>query len=801
MSEKIVQVNCNDQFITDYRNYGLYILFRRVMTDIRDGLKPVQRRILTCMFKDIHAYGPDSNKVKSAAVVGTVIKTYHPHGDVPVYDAMKPMINDFEMNYPLIKGFSNFGTFQGDPAAAYRYTECKLSDFAIDCVLGDLIRCKECVDWTETFDGKAMEPEYLPVKVPLLLINGSFGIGIGDKAEIPSHNLSEVIDATLMVMDNPDAKITLAPDHCMPCEIFKTDFQNICNTGYGYYVIRGIIDIEKYNSPKYKNRTALVIKSIHNLLFLDTITEAIEKLVDSKKIVQIDNCFDESTIDQMRYVIVLKPGADPNYVRDVIYKNTKMQDRMRINVECVHGVEPLRVSYTAYIKAFLEMRKLTKFRIYANELQNIKTKFHEREALVKCLESDEIDYIINMIRKNKGTDDSQLIEYLVKKLNITDLQASYIINVNLKRLSLGYLKDYKEKMAEYMAQAESIMAKMNDDRLIENEIREELLYIKQKYGVKRKCKIVKDARLADIPEGEMIVGVTEKGFIKKSLFGGVLHTVKGDKIINAIKIDNTDNVLLFDASGKVFKIPVHQIPFSDKTSNGVDIRFMIKKAIPSTIIDLKSEAVITQINNTYRDTPNENHIITLSKDGYIKKLDLIDFTNVTPSGLTYSRVTGSEDSVCGVYLANNNLSIIPYSDKKAVRVNVADIPLQKRNTKGTKVIQADYIDGACVIDNESNASALIVITEHGYVNKLPFTCIPNDGKGKKGFNVIKLGRGDKIKFINTCNDYNVIRLTDLNNQYIDLNIGEIPSGSSVSPGTKIFSSRNGDRVAKLTFIQ
>ena len=174
---------------------------------------------------------------------------------------------------------------------------------------------------------------------------------------------------------------------------------------------------------------------------------------------------------------------------------------------------------------------------------------------------------------------------------------------------------------------------------------------------------------------------------------------------------------------------------------------------------------------------------------------------MTPSGLTYSRVTGSEDSVCGVYLANNNLSIIPYSDKKAVRVNVADIPLQKRNTKGTKVIQADYIDGACVIDNESNASALIVITEHGYVNKLPFTCIPNDGKGKKGFNVIKLGRGDKIKFINTCNDYNVIRLTDLNNQYIDLNIGEIPSGSSVSPGTKIFSSRNGDRVAKLSFIQ
>lgn len=797
---EIINVNAGNQFITDYRNYGLYILFRRVMADIRDGLKPVQRRILYAMF-ETHAYGSDSNRVKSASVVGTVIKTYHPHGDIPVYDAMKPMVNDFEMNYPLIKGFSNFGTFQGDPAAAYRYTECKLSDFTMDCVLGDLIKCKSCVDWTETFDGKALEPEYLPVKVPLLLIEGSFGIGIGDKAEIPSHNLSEVIDATLAVMDNPNIRVSLIPDHCMPCDIVKTDFDDISEKGFGYYTILGRIDIEKYNSPKYKNRTALVIKSIHNLLFLNTITEAIEKLVDSKKIVQIDNCFDESTLEEMRYVIVLKNGADPNYVRDVIYKSTKMQDRLRVNFECVHGVEPLRVSYTAYLKSFIDMRKLTKFRIYSNELQGIKTKFHEREALVKCLESGYIDEIISMIRASKNTEDKALIDYLVKKLKITDLQASYIININLKKLSMGYLKDYKKKMAEYMAAAEDIERKMEDDKLIENEIRQELLDIKAKYGVKRKCKLINSKKLNDIPKGVMIVGVTEKGFIKKVLDGNHLNTVRGDKIVSLTRIENTDNVLLFDSLGKVYKIPVYSIPFADKNSNGIDLRYMIKKYIPSTIVGLLSEKWIKELNKKFKNTPNEHYIITLSTDGFIKKLDLLDFETVTGSGLIYFKTSDDSSRVCNIFASCDSHDIIVYSNKKAVRISISDIPIQKRNTKGMKCIQSDYTDGGCLIYPNNNSCSLIVITERGYVNKLPFSSIPKDGRGKKGFNVIKLSKTDSIKFIHPCNDFNTIRINMTNGDFVDINICDIEYGSSISPGSRISNSNISNKIMHVGFIK
>lgn len=799
MSEKIIDVNTSNQFIEDYRKYGLYILYRRVMADVRDGLKPVQRRILWTMLHDEKAYGSMSNKVKCAAVVGTTIKKYHPHGDTAVYDTMKPMINSFECNYPLIDGVGNFGTFQGDPAAAYRYTEAKLSEFAMDCVLGDLLKCKGCVNWVETFDGSDLEPEYLPVKVPLLLINGSFGIGIGDKAEIQSHNLGEVIDATLAVMDNPDADITLVPDHCMPCEIIDTNFNEITRKGFGHYYIRGIIDIENYNSSKYKNRTALVIKSIHNLLFFETISNAIEKLVDSKKIVQIERCFDESTINQLRYVIILKPGADPNYVREVIYKNTAMEDRIRVNMECVYGVEPMRLPYRAYLKAFIEMRKITKFRIYSNELQNVMTEIHKKEAFIKLLESGEIDNVYRMLKKNRR-DDSELIEYLIKKLDITDLQASYIINANLKYISMRYLDTLKKDMMALMARQDEILPKLSDDSIIENEIREELLFIKNKYARKRRCKIIKNTETSKIPEGLMTIAVAEKGFIKKCPAETTMFVGKNDRISSIIRINNTDNLLLFDALGRVHKLPVHAIPFSDKSA-GTDIRFLLKKYVPAAIVDLKAESTIIEINTKYRDSPLQNHLITVSKDGYIKKLDLIDFTTLGSSGLIYSRVSGNQDEVLKVVLANDSLDIMVYSDKKAVRVNVKDIPLQKRNSKGTKAIYADVVDGVCVIDTEGYSSSIIVVTEKGYVNKLPFMCIPKEGKDKKGFNVIKLSRNDKVKFIHTCDDSNVFRLTTLSGQILDVPVANIASGSSVSPGIKAFSSRTSDPIIKFEIVR
>ena len=281
MPENISEVSSNVQFKSDYLRYGIYILYRRVLSDYRDGLKPVQRRILWAMFKNSKAI---TTKVKSASVVGDVIRLYHPHSDSSIYGTMKPMANWFETYIPMIEPHGNFGTFQGDPMAASRYTECKLSKFAYENVIGDLVDSEEAVDWSPNYNEDAKEPDYLPVKVPLLLINGSFGIGLGMRADIPTHNLSEVIDATITLMHNPNAEITLVPDHCMKCEIIDTDFSKICRSGFGHYTIRGKVDIEDY-----KNKKALVIKSVPNLTFLDSITNKIEDLIKAKKIIQIEN--------------------------------------------------------------------------------------------------------------------------------------------------------------------------------------------------------------------------------------------------------------------------------------------------------------------------------------------------------------------------------------------------------------------------------------------------------------------------------------------------------------------------------
>ena len=382
MPEKILNVASSDQFKSDYTRYGIYILYRRVLSDYRDGLKPVQRRVIWAMYKNSKAI---TTRVKSAAVVGDVMKWYHPHGNSSVYGTMKPLANWFETYMPLIDPGGNFGTFQGDGAAAERYTECRLSKFAFENVLDDVMENQEAVDWSPTYNDAALEPDYLPVKLPLLLVNGSFGIGLGMRSEIPTHNIAEVIDATLMLMDNPKAEVVLVPDHCMECEIINTDFAKICKAGFGHYKIRG-----KVVEEDYKGKKALVIKSVPNLTYLNSITDKIEELIKKKKIIQIENCFDESNVKEMRYVIVLKPGSDPAYVRDVLYKNTGLEQILRVNFETLNGLNPLRMSYKSYLLSFIDFRKMTKFRVYSNRLQGVQTKIHEREAYIKALESGEI---------------------------------------------------------------------------------------------------------------------------------------------------------------------------------------------------------------------------------------------------------------------------------------------------------------------------------------------------------------------------------------------------------------------------
>lgn len=796
MSENIKEKNSVTQYKEDMTRYTIYVSRRRVTPEYRDGLKPVQRKIIFCMYNDTDSI---MEFIKSASIVGKVMEKYHPHGDSAIYGTMKPMANWFETNIPLIEPQGNFGSFQGDPAAHYRYTEVRLSKFAIDCIISELRESNQVVDWDITFNNKTKEPEYLPVAIPLLLINGSFGIGVGMKIEIPRHNINDVIDSTLKLIQDPNASIELIPDHSMPCQIFKTDFKSISNKGFGSYKVRGIIDIETYDGDGRTNQgrslrgnPCLIIKSIPDLTFLNSITEKIEDLVMSKKLIQIEDVFDDSTEHQMRFIIILKKGSDPNFVREVIYKNTEMQKNCRVNFEVLDGIKPMRMSYKSYLLSFIEFRKLTKFRLYCNKLQQVQTRLHERDAYIKVLQSNEITNIINMIRDQTTIDDDYLIEYLVTKLDITDLQAQFILGSNIKKLSLGYLNKYIEDAKKLNQIKDDYLNKIVNDNNIVQEIINELLEYKHKYGKPKKCIIIDSKNEVDIPKGEFKIVVTENNFIKKIPINGSIGSFRGDNPKRVIKVNNTENILIFDEQGKVFKLPVHKIPFTDKNNNGTDIRILIK-GLTSNINTIMYEPLVKE----FSEKINRQYLVVVTSTGNIKKMDLGDFLTVPISGIMFIKLDPG-DVVQDIMIIGEKYDIIIYSDKDALRLNMVDVPHFKRNTKGSRsIITNDKIDGISIIKHDT--TDIVVLTESGKINRFDVTGLASLGRPNKGTSVIKLSKNDKIKEIYGLNKLDSIRIITKNDR-IEIKVQDLEIGSSIGAGNKIISTKN-DNIVRCDIIK
>lgn len=777
MSERIVDVNMLDQYRLDMQRYGLYASRARVLPEFKDGLKPVQRKILWAMAHDVKAI---NHTAKCAKIVGATIGNYSPHGDTATYGAMKSMINWFETGIPLLAGQGNFGNFNGDSMAAMRYTEASLNDFSNNYIFDELYQTKTVVDWSPNYSETTEEPDFLPAKVPLLLINGSFGIGLGFRVYIPRHNVSEVIDATLKLIENPDANITLIPECSMPCEIYDTDWVALCNKGRGSYKVRGIIDIEDYKGYK-----ALVIKSLPDFVFTDNIKDDIEKLIASKKLVQIHDMFDESKNNKdFRFVIVLKKGADPNYVRDVIYKSTYMTKTFTVNFEVLDGINPKRMSYKSYLEAFIRFRMKTKFRLYCNKIQDLRTKVHERALYIKVLESGEIDNIIHKIRNQKTIDDNALIEYLIRTLKVSDLQAKFIINTNIGKLSMAYLKKYKQEAKETMAEVERLTKFTINDELILEEIAKELIEFKAKYGKRRTNRLIKDESSSDIPAGEFRVVVTSDNKIKKLQLNDPVNNRNSAPPKIARVVDNSKNIFFLDAMGRVFKFPVHKIPFTDRNSPGIDVRVLIKK-LTSDIIALVYEPDLEDM----LEKVNPHYAVVVSKKGYIKALTLEDIITAPASGIIYMKLDKG-DHVVGFSWINDKHDVIVFSQNHALRLPITEIPLLKRNTKGLKVMgnTDEEIDGLTALP-KSFAGDILVLTASCKVNRFSQLALPLSSRTKRGNRVIKLGKGDKIIALYAVTANDALVVNGSSSGTVTIPVAEIPQGSSVSTGIKLFSSR------------
>ena len=783
--ENIIENNICDQYIEDVERYSMYVNRRRFIPDVKDGLKPVQRRIIWAAYKDTKCI---DTRAKSARLVGDAMGRYHPHGDAGVYNAMKPMTNWFETYIPLLEGRGNWGTFQGSPQSAARYTETKLSKFALEGVIGLLKEVNEVVDWDKTYNEETIEPVYLPVEVPLLLINGSFGMGYGIAVNIPKHNINEVIDATIYHIYHPNENVVIIPDTCMECEIIDTDFKTICSLGYGKYTVRGKIDIE--NDGK---KNILVIKSVPDLTYLDTIIDKIEDLVEKKQLPQISKIIDISEIDKekknngkdiMKFVIELKPGADPNYVRDIIYKNTKMQDTVSVNMRVLYNYNPIRISYREYIDIFLDFRKETLIRYYNNKLKKTNTKLHEMDAYVKLLESNKIDEIIDIIRHNDKNDE-ELSKTISEMLNITEFQCKYIINRDLKKLSKYYLDRYIQERESLRKEAEFYEFKITNEQSLLEDIVKQLEYYKKKYGKPRNSKIISKAEMCSIPQGRFKLIITQNNYIKKiPVESNSIGSFKDDKPTMMIEGDNSENILIFTREGKVFKLPIHNIPLSDLRSNGTLIH-MISKKIFGNIVTVMYEPALKELTKKKTDY----YISVLTSNGFIKRMSIDDFLAVPPSGIIYSKLE-KNDYVSQVTIINNRTDIVLYNwTNKALRLNINDIPYLKRSTKGNMTFSnlelgKNQINGISII--KPNDTDLLVITDNGKINRLSIAALPCGNRNTTGNKVIKLGKSDIIKYILSVNENNSIYIQTQSNRY-NINVSDIEFGSSMSSGNKFIN--------------
>ena len=779
MGETILQSVAHTQYIHDLALYSIAVNLVRALPDARDGLKPVTRRIMYSMLNDNKAISA-STKCKSAEVDGNVTGKYHPHGST--YQTFKTLINWWEAKVPPVNGQGSFGAISGEGPSAARYTECYLNQFGLDCVIGSLATNSEVVDWNPTYTNKSVEPQYLPVKVPYLLVNGILGgIGTGIKADLPTHCLQEVIDATLKLIDDPNADVVLIPDHCLPCDIIDTDWKDICNKGEGRYRARATMEVS-YDKNDYPYITITSLPVYGTV----AVTEKIDEGIASGKFPQIMDVND-ATKDNVRIIIKLKKGTDVNFVKEALYKYTPCEQTFRVNFEVVYGTELIRLSYKAYLQLFIQFAVNNKIKEYSSKHYVISTRLHRLDAFIKIVGSPDIDKIIDLIKKRKESSDKELIELLIGKYKLTDIQAEYIINAQIKQLSRGVLDRYKAEFKQLSAEEKWLEERIGDDRIVLQDVRSELVEIRKKYGTPRICKVIKVSNIGNIPEGTFKIVVTENNYIRKLTETDPVNTIKGDRPKFTMTVSNLENLLLFDNKGRVFKLPVHKIPIIAKNDPGIDIKGIVK-GLTADIISVLYEPKVISLSKLKQKV----YVVVLSKNNTLKKLDIQDFLNVPPSGIIYSKIS-MDDEIVGIQLVNDNMDLILYSDSKALRISSKDVVLLKRNTLGTLGMGGQHGPleglGTIYLDDKNPTKYIVVLTESGKVNKFSVSGFQCSQRNKAGNKVIDLGKNDRIHSLFGATDNNILSVLTTSGE-VEFKIKDIQLASSVSKGEKLINTKS-----------
>ncbi len=715
VGKKIIDARLEEEMKQSYIDYAMSVIVGRALPDVRDGLKPVHRRILYSMY-EMNLFHNKPYK-KSARVVGDVLGKYHPHGDSSVYDALVRMAQDFVMNYPLIDGHGNFGSIDGDPPAAMRYTEVRLSKIAEE-MLQDID--KDTVDFVPNFDGSLKEPVVLPSKFPNLLVNGSSGIAVGMATNIPPHNLNEIVDAMIYYIDNPDCspldlmRFVKGPDFPTGGIIMGVDgIRKAYLTGKGVITIRGKSSIEEGK----RGGKRIVITEVPYQVNKAKMIEDMAKLVKEGVIEGIKDIRDESDREGLRVVIEIKRDFDAEIVLNQLYMHTSLEVRYGILLLALVDNQPKIMNIKEIISEFIKHRFNIIRRRTAFELRNAKKRAHIIEGLLIALSN--IDEVIELIKTSK--DRKEAMDKLIARFSLTEIQADSILTMQLQRLTSlerEKLKAEKKELEEKISDYEDIMAR---DERVYKIIKEDLIYLKEKYGRKRRTEIEERKPKYDVQDliqnEEVVITLTCEGYIKRTLIKNYRTQRKGgigvsclkskkDVIKTLIVCSTLDPVLIFTNKGRVFKINAHEVPEVSKYAKGTNIRRLIK---------LEEDETVTSI--IPGNKKNAKFIFMGTKQGMIKKTEIHEFENVKKSGMIAIKLRESDELIDVLTTTGNDLVMLATKNGYAIRFKEKDVRPTGRTSMGVKGITLKENDEVVSLINANEGKDIITATENGYIKR------------------------------------------------------------------------------------
>lgn len=805
-ARNLLPISIEEEMRTSYLDYSMSVIIGRALPDVRDGLKPVHRRILTAMNNE----GLASNRKfsKCAGVVGEVLKKLHPHGDSAVYDALVRMAQPWNMRYPLINGQGNFGSPDGDSAAAYRYTECKMQRTAEE-LLRDLD--KETVTFSPNFDGTDVEPDVLPARFPNLLVNGSEGIAVGMATKIPPHNMTEVINATIALIENPDASVEDLMEH-VPGPDFPTGgliygrqgILDAYTTGRGRVVVRARTHMEEFGTQG-RERTRIVVDELPFQVGANRVLEQIANLVRDKRIDGISAIRDESDRHGRRVVIECKMDAYPEVVLNKLFKHTDLQTTFGVILLAICAGQPQVLTLRQVLKYYISHRRDVITRRTRYLLRKARERAHILEGYLKAL--DHIDEIITIIRGSQTTELAR--NALIERFNFSEIQSRNILDMQLRRLVGMERQKLEDELAELNERIAWYLEILSDDGKLMAVVRDELIEVRDAFGDMRRTEIVdsrSDLNILDlIAEEEQAITLSMAGYIKRvSLdnyqeqrrggFGKKGMSTKSEDIVREITIANTHaSLLVFTIRGQVFRVPVHAIPEASRHARGKPIAHLVE-------LD-KGDEIAAVL--TIREFEEDLDLVFCSRKGLIKRTQLSLYKNIRTSGLR-AYDCGDGDSLFTVVIAKPDQELlIATAWGKSIRFPGSDVRRMgrvARGVRGIKLTEGDEIRGLEVLESDESL-LLLTLTENGYGKRTVLDEYRLQGRGGQGIININTGErnGAVVGSMQVQDEDRIMLITD-SGRVIKIPVANIRVTGRNTMGVTLMRVEDGERIVSIARV-